>query len=182
MPFKRNPINAEKIDSLSRLIASLVEVTWNNHAHSLLERTLDDSANRREMLPVAFLAADEILHVSTRILTDIRIDETAAARNLERYGVFAAIERVLMSAAKRGANRQLLHEHLRQHSMTAWAAVAQGQPNPLVDLLTQSSMLQAALSADEIRALLNASAYVGDAPQRARQFAAILMTQLKENV
>lgn len=182
MPFKRNPINAEKIDSLSRLIASLVEVTWNNHAHSLLERTLDDSANRREMLPVAFLAADEILHVSTRILTDIRIDETAAARNLERYGVFAAIERVLMSAAKRGANRQLLHEHLRQHSMTAWAAVAQGQPNPLVDLLTQSSMLQAALSADEIRALLNASAYVGDAPQRARQFAATLMTQLKENV
>lgn len=182
MPFKRNPINAEKIDSLSRLIASLVEVTWNNHAHSLLERTLDDSANRREMLPVAFLAADEILHVSTRILTDIRIDETAAARNLERYGVFAAIERVLMSAAKRGANRQLLHEHLRQHSMTAWAAVAQGQPNPLVDLLTQSSMLQAALSADEIRALLNASAYVGDAPQRARQFAAILMIQLKENV
>jgi adenylosuccinate lyase len=180
MPFKRNPINAEKIDSLSRLLASLVEVAWNNHAHSLLERTLDDSANRREILPVAFLAADEILAVAKRIIADLRVDEQAAARNLERYGVFAAIERLLMSAARKGADRQQLHEHLREQSMTAWAAIAEGKPNPLIDLLTQSSLLQSYLSPETIRELLDASAYVGDAPQRARQFAATLLSQIKD--
>ena len=61
MPFKRNPINAENIDSLARLLAALPRVAWDNAAHSLLERTLDDSANRRTILPEAFLIADEIM-------------------------------------------------------------------------------------------------------------------------
>ena len=178
MPFKRNPINAEKIDSLARLIASLVDVAWNNHAHSLLERTLDDSANRREMLPVAFLATDEILRVTNRIVSNLRIDERAAARNLERYGIFAAIERLLMRAARAGADRQQLHEHLREQSMIAWAAISQNQPNPLVELLTQSSVLTQFLPSVEIRALLDASAYVGDAPERARQFAQTILAYL----
>jgi adenylosuccinate lyase len=180
MPFKRNPISAEKIDSLARLITSLVDVAWNNHAHSLLERTLDDSANRREMLPVAILATDEILRAANRIVANLRIDETAAAHNLERYGGFAAIERVLMRVAKAGADRQQLHEHLREQSMLAWAAIAQGQPNPLVELLTKSSILTTYLSSADIRALLDASAYVGDAPERARQFAQTILTYLKE--
>jgi adenylosuccinate lyase len=180
MPFKRNPINAEKIDSLGRLIESLVSVAWNNHAHSLLERTLDDSANRREMLPVAFLAADEMLRVATRILTDLRIDNAAAARNLERYGVFAATERVLMRAVKSGADRQQVHEYLREQSMAAWAAISQGEPNPLMDLLTGGEILTAHLSPDQIRALLDASAYVGDAPERARQLAGAIRNHLKE--
>lgn len=180
MPFKRNPINAEKIDSLGRLIAALVEVAWNNHAHSLLERTLDDSANRREILPVAFLAADEMLKVAQRIVADLRIDTEAAARNLERYGVFAAIERILMRAAKAGADRQQLHEHLREQSMAAWHAISQGHANPLADLLARSEMLSAYLSPEEIRALLDASTYVGDAPERARQFAQLILDHLKE--
>lgn len=179
MPFKRNPINAEKIDSLARLVVSLVDVTWNNHAHSLLERTLDDSANRREVLPVAFLATDEILRATTRIVANLRIDDTAPARNLERYGVFAAIERVLMRAAKVGADRQLLHEHLREQSMAAWAAISRGEPNPLVDLLANSDVLNQYLSSDEIRALLDASEYVGTAPARARQFAETIHLHLK---
>jgi adenylosuccinate lyase len=104
----------------------------------------------------------------------------AASRNFERYGVFAAIERLLMSAAKLGADRQQLHEHLREQGMAAWAAIAQGQPNPLVSLLTESSLLQTYLSPETIRALLDASAYVGDAPQRARQFAATVLSQLKD--
>ena len=66
MPFKRNPINAEKIDSLARYIAALPRVMWDNAAHSLLERTLDDSANRRVVLAEAFLAADEIIRAATR--------------------------------------------------------------------------------------------------------------------
>ena len=180
MPFKRNPINAEKLDSLGRLIASLVEVAWNNHAHSLLERTLDDSANRREILPVAFLATDEMLKVAQRILAELRVDNDAAARNLERYGTFAAIERILMQAAKAGADRQQLHEHLREQSMAAWHAISRGQPNPLADLLSHSETLNQYLSPDQIRALLDASTYVGDAPERARQFAQLILDHLKD--
>jgi adenylosuccinate lyase len=171
MPFKRNPINAEKMNSLGRLIASMEQVAWGNAAHSLLERTLDDSANRREMLPVAFLAADEMLIVARRILRGLRIDQGAAARNFARFGVFSAVERVLMAAVKAGADRQHMHEVLREHSLAAWAALADGGANPLADRLAASPALQAYLTPDEIRALLDASNYVGDAPERARHFA-----------
>jgi adenylosuccinate lyase len=101
MPFKRNPINAENIDSLARLMAALPRIAWDNAAHSLLERTLDDSANRRELLPTAFLTVDEILRRGTRLLSDLRVNETAMARNLAIYGTFAATERILMTAARK---------------------------------------------------------------------------------
>src|SRR5690606_31085944 len=97
-------------------------------------------------------------------------DDNAAARNLTRFGTFAAVERVLMAAVKAGADRQQMHEHLREHSLAAWRAVAEGEPNPLPDALANSPTLLTYLSADEIRALLDATAYVGDAPERARQF------------
>jgi adenylosuccinate lyase len=180
MPFKRNPINAEKIDSLGRLVVAMERVAWDNASHSLLERTLDDSANRRETLPVAFLAVDEMLRVATRIVGDLRIDEQAAARNFARFGVFSAVERVLMAAVKSGADRQEMHEHLRTHSLAAWAALADDQPNPLVDALANSQMLQQYLSSDQIRTLLDASAYLGDAPERARRFAAQLTELLAD--
>ena len=75
MPFKRNPINAEKIDLLARMLAQYPRLAWDNAAHTLLERTLDDSANRRTSLPEAFLIADELLRVSTRICEGLRVDE-----------------------------------------------------------------------------------------------------------
>jgi adenylosuccinate lyase len=172
MPFKRNPINAEKIDSLGRLVNAMTQVAWENAAHSLLERTLDDSANRRETLPVAFLAADEMLAVTRRILSGLRIDERAAARNLERFGLFSAVERVLVAAVKAGGDRQQLHEHLREHSLVAWEALAQGQPNPLVERLAASPALTAYLTSERIRELMDAASYIGDAPARARALAA----------
>jgi adenylosuccinate lyase len=168
MPFKRNPINAEKINSLARLVVAMQNVAWDNSSHSLLERTLDDSANRREMLPVAFLATDELIRTAQRIIAGLRVDAVAAARNLARFGVFAATERVLMAAGRKGADRQHLHHVLREHSLAAWAALAADQPNPLVESLAASADLAPYLTPDEIRALLDASAYVGDAPARAR--------------
>lgn len=180
MPFKRNPINAEKIDSLGRLVVAMERVAWDNASHSLLERTLDDSANRRETLPVAFLAVDEMIRVTTRIIKGLRIDEKAAKRNLDRFGSFAAVERVLMAAGKAGANRQELHEHLREHSLAAWAQIANGEPNPLIDSLANSSTLAHYLTPDEIRTLLDASVYVGDAPTRARQFATQILATIAD--
>lgn len=171
MPFKRNPVGAENIDSLARFVASLPRVAWDNMAHTLLERTLDDSANRREVLPAAFLATDEVLHRAARLLAGLEIDERALARNLERYGTFAATERVLMEAVKAGGDRQALHEVIRQHSLAAWEAVAAGQPNPPPDRLAGDEAITAFLPPDCIRELLQAGRYVGDAPARARLLA-----------
>ena len=178
MPFKRNPINAENIDSLARFVAGLPRLAWDNAAHSLLERTLDDSANRREMLPAAFLACDEILRRATRLIGNLQIDETALARNLDRYGTFAATERVLMAAVRAGADRQEMHEIIREHSMAAWADVAAGRPNPLPDRLTGDERITTYLDPDGVLLLLDASEYLGDAPVRAQALAATIRTEL----
>ena len=180
MPFKRNPINAENIDSLARFVAGLPRLAWDNAAHSLLERTLDDSANRREMLPAAFLASDEILRRATRLIRDLRVDEAALARNLERYGAFAATERVLMAAVRAGADRQAMHEIIREHSMAAWADVAAGRPNPLPGRLAGDTRLTGYLDADRVLLLLDASEYVGDAPARARTLAKAIKAEVAE--
>jgi adenylosuccinate lyase len=171
MPFKRNPINAENIDSLARFVATLPRVTWDNAAHSLLERTLDDSANRREVLPAAFLATDEILRRAARLIRNLRVDEAAMARNLEKYGTFAATERVMMTAVKLGANRQDMHEIIREHSLVAWAEIAQGKPNPLPVRLFNDERITQFLTLAQITYLLDASRYIGDAPERARNVA-----------
>ncbi|MBN1218966.1 MAG: adenylosuccinate lyase [Anaerolineae bacterium] len=178
MPFKRNPINAENIDSLARLVAGLPRLAWDNAAHSLLERTLDDSANRREMFPVAFLATDEILRRATRLIRDLRVDEAAQARNLAKYGTFAATERVLMAAVKAGANRQEMHEVIRQHSLAAWTELASGGPNPLPARLSTDEKITRYLTSEQIINLLDASQYIGDAPERSVNLAGQIRTAL----
>lgn len=172
MPFKRNPINAEKVDSLARMIAHLVGVTWDNASHSLLERTLDDNANRREVLPTLFLATDEILSVVTKLISGLQIDQAAVERTLDRYGTFAATERLLMELTKAGADRQHMHALLRDHSLAAWQSLAAGQPNPLIDSLCADPTISALLPPATVRDLLTASHYIGDAPTRARALVA----------
>jgi adenylosuccinate lyase len=176
MPFKRNPVTAEKIDSLARYVAALPRVAWDNAAHSLLERTLDDSANRREVLPSAYLAVDEILRATHRIVGGLRVNEEAVARNMEVYGVFAATERLLMALVKAGADRQEMHEVIRTHSLAAWEALQAdvGGQNPLPTRLSTDARIARYLAPAEVLALLDASAYVGDAPARARAMAARL--------
>jgi len=171
MPFKRNPITAEKLDSLARLLAQAPRLAWDNAAHSLLERTLDDSANRRTLLPESFLAADELIRVSVRLVKGMGVDQAAIARNLAAYGPFAAIERVLMALGKAGADRQAMHERLRQHALAAWSAIREGRPNPLSADLARDPELLAYLSPDQLAGLMYVDAYVGDAPQRASTLA-----------
>ena len=178
MPFKRNPINAEKINSLARYLAQLPRVAWDNAANSILERTLDNSANRRTVLPEAFLAADEMLRTANKILTGLRVDEAAMARNLAVYGPFAATERVLMAAVKAGADRQAMHECIREQSMAAWEAVRSGEPNPLAGNVCKDEEILKFLKADEISELMDYRAHVGDAPGRARQMAKEVMEVL----
>jgi adenylosuccinate lyase len=180
MPFKRNPINAEKINSLARYLAQLPRVAWDNAANSILERTLDDSANRRTVLPEAFLAADEMMLTANKVLSGLRVDEKAMARNLGIYGPFAATERVMLAAVKAGADRQAMHECIRKQSMAAWEAVRAGEPNPLAQNLCQDADILAFLKADEILTLMDYTAHVGDAPRRARNMAETVLKEIGE--
>src|SRR4030065_2460805 len=150
MPFKRNPIQAEKIDSLARMLAQMPRTAWDNAAHSLLERTLDDSANRRTLLPEAFLICDELLSTTKRILNGLQVNENAIKRNLAAYAPFAAVERILMALGKAGADRQVMHEYLREHSLAAWSAVQSGNTNPLVDLICHDPEITHYLPADQV--------------------------------
>ena len=166
MPFKRNPISAENIDSLTRVVAALPRLAWDNAALSLLERTLDDSANRRLYLPEAFLLCDEALLRTLRLAEGLQVWQGAIERNLDAYGVFAATERVLMEAVKAGGDRQELHEVIREHSLAAWAAVQAGDANPLRGRLTKEPALAELLGPERIAELLDARSHVGDAAER----------------
>ncbi len=171
MPFKRNPVNAENMNSLARFLARLPEVMWENAAHSLLERTLDDSANRRVVLAEAFLVTDELLRRAYRIVQGLAIRVPRVRATLAAFGPFAATERVLMAAVKAGGDRQTLHEVIREHSMAAWEAVTEGKPNPLTERLAHEPRLLRWLSAEDIRQLMDAREHIGDAAERARWLA-----------
>ena len=169
MPFKRNPINCEKIDSLCRYVHSLVPGAWDNASLSILERTLDDSANRRLFLPQAFLALDEVLLTAKKVVSGMNVHEATIRRNLEAYGVFAATERLLMELGRRGADRQMMHEVIREQSLKAWACVQEGKANPLVDLLCKEASILKYMKEDEITRCLDASDYYGDAVRMTQQ-------------
>ena len=176
MPFKRNPVNSEKICSLARYIAALPQTAWGNAAESLLERTLDDSANRRALMPEAFIALDEILLTAKRIVEGLKIDEAACGRNLEKFGPFAATERVLMAAVKAGGDRQYLHERLREHSLKAWEAIKADKPNPLAGLIAADPDFLRYLQPNRLKVLMDAREYVGTASERA----GLLAKQIRE--
>jgi adenylosuccinate lyase len=179
MPFKRNPVKSENICSLARFVAVLPDVAWQNAAQSLLERTLDDSANRRSILPEAFLAVEEMLNVATGIVGGLDVDETGCRANLARFGAFSASERVLMALVAAGADRQEMHERIRGHSRKAWDALREGKPNPLADFLATDVEMLKCLQPARIRELMDAGAYVGSAPKRAREMAERIRSQLQ---
>jgi adenylosuccinate lyase len=168
MPFKRNPVLSERIGSLSRLLVGYADTAWQNAATNYLERTLDDSANRRTILPEAFLCVDELLTLGRRIVEGLRVDERRIVRNVRAFAPFAASEAILMEGVKAGGSRQLLHERLREAAMKAYAALERGSDNPLAELLVDDETLTRLLDPAEIRSLLDPSGYVGDAPERAR--------------
>jgi adenylosuccinate lyase len=171
MPFKRNPIEAEKINSLARAVSTAPLTAWNNFANSLLERTLDDSANRRTLMPETFLAVDEILITLTKIMDGLKVNPVRIRQNLDKFGPFAALERVLTAAVKNGANRQEMHEALCRISMAAWQAVEKGEPNPLAGLVARDERVTRLVKPDELSQLLAVEGYIGIAESRAREMA-----------
>jgi adenylosuccinate lyase len=174
MPFKKNPLNSEKICSLARYVNTLPSVALENASVSLLERTLDDSANKRVIMPEAFLATDEILETARKIVSGIVINEKRVEHNLNQYAPFSATELVIIQAVKKGADRQVMHELLREISMKAWEQVVNGNNNPMRELLIANGTIKKYLSEEEIDKSLDVQAHVGDAPIRAKKLASIL--------
>jgi adenylosuccinate lyase len=99
---------------------------------------------------------------------------------METYGVFAATERLLMELGRQGADRQLMHEVIREHSLNAWSRLQEGSAHTLIDDLAHDERILAYLSPDQTAELLNADAYVGDAPKRAAQIAAQVRKALQD--
>jgi adenylosuccinate lyase len=171
MPFKRNPVEAEKICSLARAVSTAPLTAWNNYSNSLLERTLDDSANRRTLFPETFLALDEIVMALTKITDGLKVNKARIRGNLEKFGLFAAVERVLLAATKNGADRQEMHETLRQLSMAAWQALEKGESNPLAGLVMQDEHVTRWVKPAELSPLFAVENYTGIAESRAREMA-----------
>ena len=170
MAYKRNPMRSERICSLARYLMADAMNAPMTASVQWLERTLDDSANRRISLPEGFLACDAILRLMQNVTKGLHVNEHIVSRHVKDYLPFIATENLMMEAVRHGGDRQEVHEIIRQASMRETAKMKDGQPWDLVAALAQEPAF--GLSEAEIRALLIPEDYTGRAPQQARAMAA----------
>lgn len=178
MPFKKNPIKSEQICSLSRVVFNLSNVTRDNASNMLLERTLDDSANRRVVLPEIFLSVDEMLGSANKILEGLIIHEKRVEKNLENYWPFSATEVIIVEAVKRGADRQVMHEVLREISMEAWNQVQEGKENPMFELIYANEEIKKYLDSDKLNTSLDVKNHLGNAVEKSKEFAKKILREI----
>jgi len=170
MAYKRNPVRAERMCGLSRRLISDALNGPLNTATQWLERSLDDSSNRRLVIPDAFLTADAAVSLAAHIAQGLRVRETTVARRVRQELPFMATESWLMTASLRGGDRQELHERLRKHSLEAQAAVERGDTNPLVASVAGDTAF--GLTAAEMEAALDPPRFTGRAAAQTREFLA----------
>jgi len=177
MAYKRNPMRSERICSLARYVISLQSSPANTLATQWMERTLDDSANRRLVLPQAFLAVDAVLILCQNVCSGLCVYPQVIAKNLREELPFMATENILMAAVKAGGDRQLLHERIRQHSQAAGAAVKlEGRPNDLIQRLAADE----AFAGIDLEAALDPAQFVGRAPQQVDEFVEQVVTPIRQ--
>ncbi len=176
MAYKRNPMRCERVCSLSRWVITLQTSPAQTLATQWMERTLDDSANRRLVLPQAFLAVDAVLVLLENVTSGLVVYPQVIARHLAQELPFMASENILMAAVTAGGNRQTLHERIREHSQAAAAVVKQeGGENDLLDRL-QSDPEFADVPWQQV---LNPDEFVGRAPEQVEQFLALEIEPLR---
>lgn len=169
MAYKRNPMRAERIGGLARFVISLQANGAHTAASQWLERTLDDSANRRLTLPEAFLATDAILILATNIAAGLEVREAVVRRHVLEQMPFMATERWLMLGVQAGGDRQTLHEVVRQHSLAVADAVSRGEPNDLLQRLSADPAFSNVPTAS-LQAELDPSHYTGRAAPQVGEF------------
>jgi adenylosuccinate lyase len=177
MAYKRNPMRSERICSLARYVISLQSSPANTLATQWMERTLDDSANRRLVIPQAFLATDAVLILLENVTSGLVVYPNVIAKNLNEELPFMASENILMDAVSAGGDRQALHEAIRRHSQDAAAVVKnEGRPNDLLERLRTDP----AFSAIDLGIALDAQKYIGRAPQQVDEFIRDVVHPIRE--
>jgi adenylosuccinate lyase len=170
MPWKRNPMRSERICSLARLVISHLDNTAHTAANQWLERTLDDSANRRIVIAEMFLATDAILNLFLDVASGLLVHPAVVQRNLMAELPFLASEALMMEAVKAGADRQDVHEEVRQASFAAALRIKEGAESDLIERLKACELL-GPVSA-RIDELLEPSRHIGRAPEQVLEFVA----------
>jgi adenylosuccinate lyase len=176
MAYKRNPMRAERICAIARFVMNLAPNATQTHATQWMERTLDDSANRRLVLPQAFLAIDAVLLLYQNIAAGLVVYPQVIARNLREELPFMATENILMAAVSAGGDRQELHERIRQHSQAAAALVKeQGGQNDLIARLKKDP----AFATVDLAAAIDPAALTGRSTEQVNDFLADVVAPLR---
>jgi adenylosuccinate lyase len=179
MAYKRNPMRCERIASLARFVMNLEGNANQTHAVQFFERTLDDSANRRLVIPEAFLAADALLVLMSNVVSGLEVHVPRIRRRLEDELPFMATEELIVRVVRAGGNRQEVHDRIRQHSMAAARAIRDGAPrNDLLERIAADPMFR--MSLDELRAAMDPRRFVGRAPEQVDEFLAEVVEPLLE--
>lgn len=168
MAYKRNPMRSERICSLSRYLMADAMNAPMTASTQWLERTLDDSANRRISLPEGMLCADAVLRLAQNITDGLNVNEKVIEKTVREYLPFIATENLMMEAVKRGGDRQQLHEIIRKCSMEATAKMKNGEQCDLLSRLAAEK--EFGLSEQEMTELLNPSLYIGRCPEQVTAF------------
>ena len=170
MAYKRNPMRSERICSLSRYLMADALNAPMTASTQWLERTLDDSANRRISMPEGFLCADAVLRLAQNVTDGMRVNEKMIEKAVTEYLPFIATENLMMEAVKRGGNRQEIHEIIRSCSMAAAEKMKNGEECDLLSRLAKEPAF--GLTEDEMKQLLTPSRYVGRCPEQVGAFVA----------
>jgi len=187
MPYKRNPMRCERICGLTRFVMNLVGNAYDTAATQWLERTLDDSSNRRLSLPEAFLALDGALDLMHNVASGLIVHEAMVRKNLMAELPFMATENILMACVKLGGDRQAYHEHIRAHAQAAGLRVKQeGQENDLLDRLKADKHFWSTARGGPLTAeldwegVLDPMKYVGRSVEQTERFVTEVIEPLRE--
>jgi adenylosuccinate lyase len=177
MAYKRNPMRAERIASLARFVNSLEGNANQTHAVQYFERTLDDSANRRLVIPEMFLATDAILLLMANISSGLEVHPSVIARRVAAELPFMATEQLIVRAVRGGGDRQIAHETIRKHSIAAASAMKNGgDSNDLLERLARDKSFGVKL--EDLRGTIDPTRFVGRAPEQVDEFLRDVITPL----
>ncbi len=169
MAYKRNPMRCERLCSLARYVMSQVQAADQTGANQWFERTLDDSAGRRLYLPQAFLAVDGILIILSNVVKGARVYPNVIARLLAAELPFLATETIIVQGVLRGADRQVLHEAVRENAVAAAREIKeQGEANNLLEKLAQDRRIP--FDRDELEALVRDTDFSGRAEFQVEEY------------
>ncbi|MFN2635984.1 MAG: adenylosuccinate lyase [Gemmatimonadaceae bacterium] len=169
MAYKRNPMRSERIASLARFVNSLESNANQTHAVQYFERTLDDSANRRLVIPEMFLAADAILVLMANVASGLEVHSSVIARRLGAELPFMATEQIIVRAVQAGGDRQVVHETIRKHSVEAARAMKNGSgANDLLQRLSRDKSFGVKL--EDLERAIDPRTLIGRAPQQVDEF------------